>query len=390
MPTVWISAGDASGDAIGADFVRALDALRPGLRFVGVGGEEMARAGVDRVADQEALAIGGLIEWVPSTGRLLALWARVIRGLRRERPALVVVIDSGGFHLPFLWLARRLVRTRTLYYVAPQVWVWRAGRLKRIAARSDRVAVVWPFEPGFYAERGARADFVGHPILDRAVAALPPAEARNAARQALGVAADRALLGLFPGSRRNEIANHLPIQLETFRRLRATHPELEGVLVRAPSVAAEVLAARIEEAGGAPGLRIVDSDPRWLDALDVALTKPGTITLELLLRARPMVVMGRAHPFSVWLTRSQFVSERLALPNRIAEADVVPECLQEEATPDRIAARLAPLLPGPDGPSGAAREQIDALRAARDRLGAPGASRRAAAIGEELLGTDRT
>ena len=386
---VWVSAGDVSGDTIAADFVRAFGELRPEVRFVGLGGPEMASADVERVADQRALAVGGLIEWLPSAGRIAQTLRRVIRGLRRHRPDLYVVVDSGGFHLPFMRLARALAPAPILYYVAPQVWVWRAGRVGRIAARADRIAVVWPFEPPFWAERGVVTDYVGHPILDREVAHLPAPSARADARRLLDVAPDATLVGLFPGSRRNEIAQHLPAHLGALARLRADRPELEGVVVRAPSIGERHMES-IAKAAGFAAPRIVPASPDWLDAIDVGLTKPGTITLELLLREKPMVVTGRAHPLSVALVGRSFVGKQVALPNLIAGEAIVPELLQDDVTADRIADALAPLLPRDGGPSESARNQIGELRRARSRLGEPGASRRVAALAEELLGTDRT
>ena len=389
MATVWVSAGDVSGDAIAADLIRALAAARPETRFVGLGGPEMAAAGLERFADQEALAVGGLLEWIPSLGRIAGLWRRVIRGLRATRPSLVVVVDSGGFHLPFMRVARFFCDAPILYYVAPQVWVWRAGRVRRIAARADRIAVVWPFEPEFWAERGVATDFVGHPILDREVAQPPPAEARGLARSALGLEPDRPLVGLFPGSRRNELLRHLPPMIAALAVLREVRPELDAVVVRAPSVDPDRLDRLLAEAGAGSAVRVVPAEPAWLDALDVGLSKPGTITLELLLRERPMVVVGRAHALSVALVGRSFAGTRVALPNWIAEDDIVPELLQGDATPDRIAAVLGPLLPGADGPSPAATAQVEALRRARARLGEPGASVRAARIAEDMLGPDR-
>lgn len=389
MATVWVSAGDVSGDAIGAELIRALAASRPETRFVGLGGAEMAAAGLERWADQEALAIGGLVEWISSLGRIAGIWRRVIRGLRRTRPQLVVVIDSGGFHLPFMRVARFFCGAPILYYVAPQVWVWRAGRVRRIAARADRIAVVWPFEPAFWAARGVATDFVGHPILDRDVARPPAAETHRAAKRALGLDPGRPLVGLFPGSRRNELKRHLPAMLGALAPLRETRPDLDAVIVRAPSVDPARIDGLLEEAGAGSQVRVVSAEPSWLDAIDVGLTKPGTITLELMLRERPMVVVGRTHPLTVALLGRSFAGTRVALPNWIAEDEIVPELLQDEVTPDRIAAALLPLLPDTNGPSPAATAQKEALRRARSRLGEPGASRRTARIAEEMLGSDR-
>lgn len=391
--TIWVSAGDASGDTIAADLIRALAEARPGTRFVGLGGPEMAAAGLERFADQEALAVGGLFEWIPSLGRIAGIWRRVIRGLRATRPQLVIVVDSGGFHLPFMRVARLFCDAPILYYVAPQVWVWRAGRVRRIAARADRIAVVWPFEPAFWAERGVETDFVGHPILDRDVAQRPAEDARRVARAGLGLDPDRPLIGLFPGSRRNELLRHLPPMVAALAQLQEARPDLDAVLVRAPSVDPERIRGLLAEAGAGVDtgarVRVVGAEPAWLDAIDVGLTKPGTITLELMLRERPMVVVGRAHPLSVALVGRSFAGTPVALPNWIAEDEIVPELLQDEVTPDRIAAGLGPLLPDTNGPSPVAAAQVEALRRARARLGEPGASQRAARIAEDMLGPDR-
>lgn len=385
---VWVSAGDVSGDAIGAEFVRAFAERRPEARFVGLGGDEMQRAGVQRIADQRALAVGGLFEWLPGLAQILRTSWRVAVGLRDHRPDLYVVIDSGGFHLPFMRLARALAPAPILYYVAPQVWAWRAGRVPRIAARADRIAVIWPFESSFWGERGVATDFVGHPILDRAIARPRPENARRSARASLGLPLDRPLVGLFPGSRRNEVARHLPAQLGALARLRADRPEVEGVVVRAPSMGRERIVDRARRAGFEVP-RIVDAGPDGLDAIDVAVAKPGTVTLELMLRECPMVVTGRAHPLSVALFRRQFRGQAFALPNLIAGEEVVPELLQEAMTADRIAERVAPLLPLGRDPSGPARDQLRALRGVRACLGEPGASRRTAILAEEMLGTHR-
>ncbi|MEM9177390.1 MAG: lipid-A-disaccharide synthase, partial [Myxococcota bacterium] len=247
-------------------------------------------------------------------------------------------------------------------------------------------AVVWPFEPAFWAARGVDTEFVGHPILDRDVARLPPPGAQATARAALGLDPERPLVGLFPGSRRNELRRHRPAIVQAVARLRAQRPALDAVLVRAPSLSLERIEALLAETGAGQGVRVVEPAPAWLDAIDVGLTKPGTITLELMLRGRPMVVVGRAHALSVALMRRSFAGTRVALPNWIAGDDIVPELLQEAATPDRIADVLGRLLPDGTRPSAAATAQIDALRKARSRLGPPGASRRAARIAEEMLG----
>lgn len=389
VKTIWISAGDVSGDLIAGDLVRAIRERIPSARLVGMGGREMSAAGVDLVADANALAVGGLLELIPSLFRIIGTWRRAVQALRACDPDLVILIDAGGFHLPFARVARRQTRAQVLYYVAPQVWAWRGGRLRKLAARTDRIAVVLPFEPEFYEKRGAKAEFVGHPILDRAVADPIGNETQALARRALDLDPAAPLLGLFPGSRRNELARNLPVQLAALKRLQADLPSLLGIIAVAPSLDRGAIHEIVAAAGARDSVIVRDANGQIHDAIDVALAKPGTVTLELLLRETPMVVMAIVHGASAAIARRALQIPWVAMPNLIAERAIVPERLQTDATADRIAADLAALFPqvqeGPARRSASAERQVEALRAARSRLGEPGASRRVAAIAADLL-----
>jgi len=404
--TIWISAGDVSGDRIGADLARALRRQCPDARLIGMGGVEMAKEGVDLRVDSAALAISGLLEILPSLARIVSTARLARRELAAADPDLVVLIDSGGFHLPLARFAHNKLRARVLYYVAPQIWVWRTGRIRKLAARTDRIAVILPFEPAFYAERGVAVDYVGHPLLDEPIALEPivPADARVALDPSSASLPTRQSgelrLGLFPGSRRNELRYHLPVQLAVLRRLRETRPEIRGIVTLAPSLDRAAVQALIDDQAREddPSIALVDSDPPLLDAIDVALTKPGTITLELMLRETPMVVIGIAQPLTAAFVRWVAKVAWVALPNLIAGRVIVPERIQDDAHVDRISADLAPLFP--DGSvsghgSAAAEEQREAFREARAELGQAGAAGRVAAIALEMIeeasvGTDRT
>jgi lipid-A-disaccharide synthase len=413
MRTILFSAGDASGEAYAAELVRALRGRRRDVRFVGLGGAEMAAAGVEMIADQRSLAIGGLFEIVGSLGRILRTWRAMTKGLREVRPDLVVLIDSGGFNLPFARYVRTRGQAKVLYYIAPQLWAWRAGRLRKLAARSDRIAVLLPFEPDYYRERGVEVDFVGHPILDRDIALPVAAESRDRARRSLGIENEVPLLGILPGSRRNEVASHLPIQLAAFEILRRSVPELanlEAVVGVAPSMDLDWVRAVAGGSVASGPIRFLSGDSTLIDAIDVALAKPGTVTVELMLRLRPMVVVGRAHWLTAAIVKRALQVPWLSMPNLIAAREIVPELLQKEATPDRIAAVLAPLFvdrPSPFSPrvsseqldplpivagelSVAGRKQVESFRRARLRLGEPGATARVADLVEEMLGTARS
>jgi lipid-A-disaccharide synthase len=391
VKTILLSAGDLSGERHAAELVRTLRERIPDTRFVGMGGAAMARAGVELSVDQRDLAVGGIFEVFGHLPRLIRAWYRMQRCLRDAQPDLVVLVDSGGFNLPLARRARRLTNAKILYYVAPQIWAWRPGRLRRLIARTDRIAVILPFEPAFYAERGIAVDLVGHPAVDALASARPDASRADTrtARAALGIEDEGPLLGIFPGSRRNELIRHLPIQLDAFLRLREREPEfrhLQAVVGLAPNLdqreARQIIAGRLEVPDGV--IHIVPGENgRVLDVCDVALVKPGTITVELMLRRKPMVVVGRVHPATAMIARRRLRIEWLSMPNLIANAEIVPEFLQQAATRDRIAAALAPLFQGE-----ARDRQIEALDRASLGLGEPGAAKRTAAIVEEMLGTD--
>ena len=390
MTTILLSAGDLSGERHAAELVLALRERIPDARFVGMGGSAMAAAGVELSVDQRQLAVGGIFEILGSLPRIIRAWRGMQRCLRDTQPDVVVLVDSGGFNLPFARRVRARSRAKILYYVAPQVWAWRPGRLRRLADRTDRIAVIFPFEPTYYSEHGVSVDFVGHPAVDE----IPSPETRatppdvRKARASLGIEGHAPLLGVFPGSRRNELTRHLPIQLDAFLRLREREPalrDLQAVVGLAPNLdreeAQQIIAGPLASAPGAIHL-VTAADGRVLDSCDVALVKPGTITVELMLRRTPMVVIGRVHPATAMIAERSLDIEWLSIPNLIAGAEIVPEFFQQAATRDRIAAALAPLF------QGEARErQIEELDRASLRLGAPGAAKRTAAIVEEMLGT---
>jgi lipid-A-disaccharide synthase len=383
VTTVLVAAGDASGDQYAAEFVDAFRERRPSTRFVGMGGDAMALAGVELRVHQRDLAVGGLLEVARSAYVIFRAWRRLGRALAECRPDLVVLVDSGGFNLPFARRARRISRAPLLYYVAPQVWAWRRGRIAKLAQRVDRLCVIFPFEPAFYEGTTLCVDFVGHPLVDR-LSALAARLDRGKARRALGIDHGRAMVLLTPGSRRNELAQQLSLQLETAKLLHELHPELVFALALAPSLdRAPLDAAR--RAARLPDdleLLVIEGDSHTaIRAADVVLAKPGSVTIEAALLERPMVVMGRAHPITAAILRRVVKVPHLAMPNLIAGSQVVPELLQEDAEPRRIADAIGELLAGP-----ARDRQLAALEGVCDRLGGGGAARRASLIAEEMIG----
>ena len=387
MTRILLSAGDASGELHAAALVDEVRRRRPGARFLGLGGPQMEKAGVDLVAEQRELAVGGLIEVLTDLRRIVSVWGRMTRAIRDEKPDLVVLVDSPDFNLPLARRARRL-GVPVLYYISPQVWAWRSGRIRKMAKRVDRLAVIFPFEPEVYAGTDLPVDFVGHPLVDRlgAYAADHPVEA---CRAALGLDGSGPWVALLPGSRRNEVRTTLPLQLDTARALHARLPGVGFVVAVAPSIDRATIDAEI---GARPlpadlELRVVERRTyEVLRAADAVLAKPGTATVEIALLGTPLVVAARVHPMTAFLGRRLIRVPSLTMPNLIAGENVVPEYLQEEARPATIAAALEGILTGPAGPA-----QREALGAIRERLGSGGAARRAADIVLEMVdGASRT
>ncbi len=389
MTMILVSAGDLSGERYAGELVDAIRKRRPESRFVGMGGAAMASVGVELVVDQRELAVGGIFEALSSLGRIFRAWREMTRCLREREPDLVILVDSGGFNLPFARLVRRLGRAKIFYYVAPQVWAWREGRLRVLAECTDRIAVILPFEKEYYALRGVDVDFVGHPILGsrsmESSVSISVGERRDSARNRLDLDPGASVIALYPGSRRSEIESHLALWIDSFRILLRDRPELKAVIVRAPSLDREDFEARViaaaEDIAGSIVVATGDTQDS-LDAADVALAKPGTITLELLLRGCPMVVAGRVNSWTSRIVRRSLKANYFSMPNLLMEKEIVPELIQEEACAEHIAGALSPLFEGP-----ARAEQVEALLGARQRLGSRGAAERGALIVEELLGS---
>ncbi|HEY5658589.1 MAG TPA: lipid-A-disaccharide synthase [Myxococcota bacterium] len=381
MSTVLLSVGDASGDVYASDFVRELRALRPEMQFVGLGGAEMAKAGVEIVADQRDVAVGGLLELLPDLHRIVRTWRRMVGALRARRPDLVVLVDSSGFNIPFARRARRL-GIPTLYYVSPQVWGWRTRRIRKIARWVNRLAVIFPFEPAVYADTGVCVEFVGHPLVERLRESSARLD-RGSARSALGLASNASVVALLPGSRRSEMRHLLPLHLDTARVLHARDPRICFVLPRASSVEPASLDEQIRRAKLPSLLELVVVDGRAhevLCAADAALLKPGTSTLEAALLGCPAVVAARASRLTAALLRRLVVVDSLTMPNLIAGEPIVPEFLQEQADPERIADAVQSLLAGP-----ARERQLARFAGLRESLSQGGAARRAAEIAAEMI-----
>lgn len=367
-PTVFLAAGEPSGDLHGAGLARALRRRLPGVRLLGLGGDLMEKEGVRLYAGLDDLAVMGFAEVLSRLPFFLKLRRTVFDALRQERVDLVIPIDYPGFNLR---LARRAREDGipVLYYIAPQVWAWHASRAAQLASDTDAVAVILPFEAAFLQRAGARAEFVGHPLMD-AEPEMPP---REEWLRALSADPDRPVLALFPGSRGQELQRHLGLFEETVRRVVENRPEVQPVLASAAGMAGRL--------GHLEWPRTTESRVLLRHAT-AALVKSGTTTLEAALAPTPFVVVYRMNPLSYQLARRLVKVPHIALANLVAGERVVPEFVQGEATPERLAAELLPLL---DAGSDERRRMLDGLGRVRGVLGQGGAAERVAEIAAELL-----
>jgi lipid-A-disaccharide synthase len=369
-PVIFISAGEESGDLHGAALARALRARFPDARLIGLGGARMEAEGVELLAKLEQLAVMGFVEVIRHLPFFRDLTNRVHAALERERVDLVIPIDYPGFNLRLAKHARGR-GLPVLFYIAPQVWAWHKSRVRNLARDADEVAVVLPFEEPFLRQAGVNAKFVGHPLLDRP---KPPLTRERWAKQN-GLDPSRPILGLFPGSRAQEVKRHLDLFSHAAALVVGRNPQVQPVIAMPRGIGREVyqgaLWPLVESTGG-----------MLLQYATAALVKSGTTTLEAGIAATPIVVVYRMAPLSYALARRVVKVPHIALANLIAERRVAPEFVQDAATPQALADALLPLL---DEGSPERTEMVEGLSLIRGKLGGPGASARVAEIGAELL-----
>jgi lipid-A-disaccharide synthase len=368
VSTVFVSAGEPSGDAHAAAFVRELREQVPGVRVQGFGGPKMAAEGVELMERMERLTVIGFVEVLKKVPAHWKLLKAIERRLEQGDVKLVVLVDYPGFHLRVAAAARRH-GVPVLYYIAPQLWAWHESRVKQMARNVAHLAVILPFEEKFFADRGVPTTFVGHPLLDR-----PQIEGdRAAVKTRLGLDGARPVLGLFPGSRKQETARLWPLFRDAAGLVRREHPDVQ-VLVAAAA------GSHYPDAGDVA--IIADRPAECFAAADAALSKSGTTTLEAALAGAPQVVAYRMNGLSYQLARRLVRVPHIGMVNLVAERPVAPELIQGEVTPARLAAAVLPLLY--DG-SRERAAQLEGIAEVRRRLGGPGAARRAAEIARKLL-----
>jgi lipid-A-disaccharide synthase len=340
---VALVAGEASGDTLGAGLIEALRAQVPDAEFVGMAGPKMIAAGCEPWYRSEEIAVMGFFEVLPHLRRILALRRELIERIKKSGVDVYVGIDAQDFNRPAA-AALKSAGLKTVQYVSPQVWAWRQSRVATIREAVDLVLCVLPFEPKFYAEHGVNAKFVGHPLADM----IPLSVDKTAARVKLGLAADRPVLAVLPGSRRSEVLRLSAPFMATAAWLNRERPELQVAVALASDATAELF----KEATG--GMELGDATliahraREVMAAADVVLTASGTASLEALLTKRPMVVAYKMVPLTYWLVRLLGVAKlpHFSLPNLLAGRALVPEFAQRDVRPEVLGPAVLGALDG--------------------------------------------
>ena len=365
---VMISCGEPSGDMYAAELARRIRAREPAAVITGFGGERLRAAGANLLGDFSGLSVTGLLEVARVLPRTYAMFRRLVAAARRDRPDVFVAVDFPDFNFRLAAAIRRL-GVPIVYYISPQLWAWRPGRMKTMRALADRVLVIFPFEEQIYRDAGVPVQWVGHPLLD----VMPPPQPKDLLAHTLGLSAAAPIVALLPGSRRNEVRAILPGLAAAASRIRARLPDVQFAVARAPHISDDLLAPLGSIAGGPPIVLDGQAD-ELLQIADVALVASGTVTVQAALHECPMVVVYRLSPLTYRLGRPFVRVSTFAMANLVAESRVVPELIQDDFTPESVAVEALDILTNRARTAGMRED----LRKVRLRLGTPGASDRAA------------
>jgi lipid-A-disaccharide synthase len=365
-----ISCGEPSGDLYAGALVSALRAIDPHIDVFGFGGACLAQAGAELVGDYRGFSVTGLVEALSVLPKSWRMLRRLGAAARERRPDVFVAVDFPDFNFRLLPVMRRL-GVPVVYYVSPQLWAWRPGRLATICREVRRMLVIFPFEAALYRDAGVPVEFVGHPLVDLAA----PAQPRDRFLASNGLDGSKPVLALLPGSRPNEVRHMLPVLVDAIPLVASSVTGLQVLVARAPSLDdaffAPLAAVR---AAGVPLAVAERATDDVLAAADAVVTASGTATIQAALHHRPMVIVYRLSPVTYAIARSFVRVKTYGMVNLVAGRPVVPELIQHNFTPERVAREAVSLLTD--------RDRADAMR--RDlvevgaRLGGTGASRRAA------------
>lgn len=338
-PIIWILAGETSGDELGAKLIKALRHFNPDLQFLGVGGPRMQEQEMKILFPMQDLAVMGLVEVLPKIWTLSKRLNQAVKHIETIHPDIIVTIDSPGFSLRLLKKVQSLSIPR-VHYVAPQVWAWHENRVKKFPGLWEKLLCLFPFEENFFLKHGIKAQFVGNPIIETEIHHANADDFRSEHH----IDPLQPILLLMPGSRRSELPKLMPVFKKTLILLKQTKPELIAVLPTSPL--ARHYVERIIEDWPVKPLVIHEKKDKYnaYAAAQIALTKSGTTTLELALAHIPMIVTYRVHPITAMIARHMIQVPFVAMVNLLAQKEVVPELLQENCNPVKLAEKVIEFL----------------------------------------------
>ncbi|EKD78090.1 MAG: hypothetical protein ACD_42C00044G0002 [uncultured bacterium] len=332
---IFISAGESSGDLLGADLARALLKKNPALKLTGMGGKKMRDAGVKIQFESEKLAVVGLIEIIKHFPAILIMWHNIKKYLRDNKPDLVILIDFPDTHFRIMKTAKKL-GIPVLYYVSPQIWAWRAGRIKQIKKQVDHMAVLFSFEEKIYRDANIPVTFVGHPLGN----IVKPTLSKNEITTLLTLNPNKPVVTLLPGSRHSELTNHLPIIIESVKKIQAAHPEAQFVLALANHLDKKTIANLLP-----PSIQLIQN--HLYDVLqisDAVIAVSGTVTLEVGLMQTPLCIIYRFSPLTYWVAKKLIRVKQVGLCNIVAEKEIAKEFIQDDVTADNISTEITHLI----------------------------------------------
>ncbi len=391
---VFVIAGEASGDLHGSNLIRALKSRLPQARFVGIGGPKMEEAGLELLFPSSDLAVVGVVEVIGHIRPILKAFGRTTAWLRKERPDLLILIDYPEFNLQVAGRAKKL-GIPIFYYISPQVWAWRQGRVKKLRRLVDRMAVILPFEKAFFRSRGMEVTFVGHPLLDVVKAEVSKTEFCREA----GLNPERPIVGLVPGSRKSEISRLFPVMAGAAERIFQDRQDVQFVVPLAPSLDPGILESfncpitisfatdphrqlQTEKSLNHPIIRVVQGQTYdAIAASDLILAASGTVTLEAAILGTPMVVTYKVSLITCLLGKCLIKVPFASLVNLVAGRQVVTEIIQQDVTPERLSQEALSLLRDDAG----RENMIKDLKEVKNALGGSGAAERAADLAMELI-----
>jgi len=372
---VMFSAGEASGDQHAAHLFLEMKKLRPNIQGIGMGGAKMAGAGIDVRYDSSQIAVIGVVEVIKHYGEIRRALKLMQSLLPAERPDLLVCVDYKEFNFKLATYAKR-IGIKVLFYVSPQVWAWRPGRVKQYGRVIDMMAVIFPFETAYYEAENVPVRYVGHPSVDR----VRPHYSKSEDFLRFGLNAEKPVVGLLPGSRSGEIKRMLPVMLAAAELLAERIPGVQFILPQAGSIADDVLQSYLQ-ASKAKITVIKDQPYDVMQCCDAIMTTSGTATLEVALLNVPLVVCYRLSPPTYWLGRLMVKTPFIGLPNIVAGKGIVKEFIQHEASAENLAAEISRILTDADY----ARQIRGHLQGVKEKLGQGGGSKNMAELALEML-----